>query len=145
MYCRSCGTELPDNSKFCNVCGASTTDMPQKSPNALSDNNEKESALAVLKSLFEYFNQKRGAYDRLGYLLTHKTENAGVIIMVILDCILALPMLILLKYDFIRGFILFALLALVVVTIIVVMKYDKNKKSDYNELVSINNMLNRKR
>ena len=34
MYCRVCGQQIPDNSTFCNSCGAQQYNEPQSSPQA---------------------------------------------------------------------------------------------------------------
>lgn len=46
MYCEKCGAELPDNSKFCNVCGASIT--MQNTINA-DDRQNPQAPAAVVK------------------------------------------------------------------------------------------------
>ena len=32
MYCRFCGTKIPDNVKFCPKCGASLAPVPSAAP-----------------------------------------------------------------------------------------------------------------
>lgn len=52
MYCKSCGTELKDSSKFCHVCGASLDENPQSQQVKPKDNKLKELAIVALLIAF---------------------------------------------------------------------------------------------
>ncbi len=60
MYCRSCGIEIPDTSRFCQQCGAATinsgfTSATGKPGRALSRPREDKKVAGVCSGIARYF------------------------------------------------------------------------------------------
>jgi len=47
MKCNKCGSQLPQNAKFCNKCGEATRTMPPKPPPATTRSTQKSNELCL--------------------------------------------------------------------------------------------------
>ena len=74
MFCRYCGTKIPDTAKFCKNCGKATTKQKKSNEqftNQDSENKENQNNVFVNKkddNTFGIYNVKDNKYKKL-YLL----------------------------------------------------------------------------
>lgn len=65
MFCRKCGTQIPDDSEFCFKCGAPTAEKPAEGNSKLWDYNDAVNKMNSAKS-FEDFERAEKIFEALG-------------------------------------------------------------------------------
>ena len=63
MFCKSCGVEMPEDSKFCNKCGVKIADNVTKDENLRHKEQSSSDILANWKEYYFGFNGRRGRRD----------------------------------------------------------------------------------
>lgn len=95
MFCKKCGKEIPDNTEFCNFCGAEQNSKIQSGTAAFTPKPKKRVGLiigwilAVLGALSVFGSFTNGTYFLYGMTVISSTEYQQIKLAFVLTNVLA--------------------------------------------------------